>query len=62
MSTVSILTFLLRKKQQAVHTLQNQILQWIIREVFEEDKNQLLTLSNFLRKIIKRRLVGEKNF
>lgn len=49
MSTVSILTFLLRKKQQAVHTLQNQMLQWIIREVFEGDINQLLTPSNFLR-------------
>lgn len=49
MSTVSILTSLLKKKQQAVHILWSQILQWIIRKVFEEGKNQLLTLSNFLR-------------
>lgn len=50
MSTVLILTSLLRKKQQAVHTSWNQTLQWLIREVFEEDTNQLLTLSIFLRK------------
>lgn len=41
MSTVSTLTSLLRKKRQAVHTLQTQILQWIIREVFEEYKKSI---------------------
>lgn len=62
MSTVLILTSLLRKKQQAVHTSWNQTLQWLIREVFEEDTNQLLTLSIFLRKKkIKRRLEGKNN-
>lgn len=60
MSTVSILTSLLRKKQQAVHTLRNQTLQWIIKEVFEEDKNQLLTLSNFLREKNQEETSGEK--
>lgn len=61
MSTVSILTSLLRKKQQAVHSVWNQVLQWMIREVFEEEQKSIAHPVKFFEEKNKEETSGEKD-